>query len=159
MKMGYVVTSIKIDEDKRELAKQRGLKLQQLMDDALNMALELEVPGKAQLEVDKEKLIKEIDLLEQQKDAAMLKYENDITDLKLQLKFIERSLENANEDQIKLQQHNDYEAIMEKALAIGGFNDELDNEFTEYCMKYKIKNVTNELNKAKTDLNIRFYGQ
>ena len=54
--MGRVQTSVMIDEDKRALAKQRGIKLQDLLDEALNTALELEIPGKAQLEINKENL-------------------------------------------------------------------------------------------------------
>ncbi len=157
--MGYVITSIKIDEDKKELAKQKGFTLQKLMDDALNMALQLEVPGKAQLEVDKENVINQIALLEQQKEAAINKFDKDINTLKLELKYIDKQLAGTMEDQKQLQQKNDYEDIMAKALEKGAFDDALENEFIEYCQKYKLINVTLELNKAKEDLTNRYFNK
>ena len=112
--MGRVQTSVMIDEDKRALAKQRGIKLQDLLDEALNTALELEIPGKAQLEIDKENILKEIELKEKQKNEYLAKYEKEleklekdkdeyltmhqqaIDQLHIKLRFSEKALAEAN---------------------------------------------------------------
>ena len=73
--MGRVQTSVMIDEDKRALAKQRGIKLQDLLDEALNTALELEIPGKTQLEIEKENILKEIELQEKRKEKYLKNHE------------------------------------------------------------------------------------
>ena len=53
--MGRVVTSISIDEEKRDLAKKKGIVLKDLLDNALDIALGIELKESTQLMNEKEK--------------------------------------------------------------------------------------------------------
>ena len=155
--MGRVQTSVMIDEDKRELAKLRGLKLQDLLDDALNMALELEIPGKAQLEIDKSNILRDIELKEKEKELYLEKYERDINELNLKLKFIEQKLDNASEEQSQLNKLNEYKDIITRAVKEANITEELNAELIEFCVKYKMFNIQGVYEQAVKDLNSIFY--
>ena len=154
--MARVQTSVMIDEDKRELAKQRGIKLQDLLDDALNMALDLEVPGKAQLEIEKENILKEIEFIEKQKEDYLEKYQRNINDLNIRLKYINKQIAGANEEQRELEQQKEREALIERGVREGGINDELMEEMTQYCLKYKIRDINQEIAIMGNDINERW---
>ena len=51
--MVKVTTSIKIDNEKRELAKKKGLVLSDILDNALDIALGIELKESTQLQNDK----------------------------------------------------------------------------------------------------------
>ena len=173
--MGRVQTSVMIDEDKRALAKQRGIKLQDLLDDALNMALELEVKGKAQLEIEKGNILKEIELKEKQKDdylknynkelerleiqknEFLAKHESAINELNLKLQFNEKALDNASEEQTQLNKLNEYKDIITRAVKEANITEELDAELTEFCVKYKMFNIQGVYEQAVRDLNSIYY--
>ena len=65
--MVKVTTSIKIDNDKRELAKKRGIVLTDLLDQALDMALGLELKESNKLQNEKEELLQQKEILEKEK--------------------------------------------------------------------------------------------
>ena len=180
--MGRVQTSVMIDEDKRALAKQRGLKLQDLLDQALNMALELEVKGKAQLEIEREEILKDIELkekqkqdylkyynmeverlekqlddLEKKKDKMLATNQNDIKELNLKLQFNAQALANASEEQRALDQLNEYRDIILRAVKEGYLSDELDKELNQHCIKYRLPDMNAVFNQANADLNSVFY--
>ena len=71
--MVKVTTSIKIDNEKRELAKRRGIILTDLLDQALDMALGLELKESTQLQQEKEDLLQAKELLLKEKED-FLKY-------------------------------------------------------------------------------------
>ena len=170
LNMGRVQTSVMIDEDKRALAKQRGIKLQDLLDEALNMALDLEIPGKAQLEIDKDNILKEIEYKEKQKDEYLAKYEKDleklekdkdayltmhqqaIDQLNIKLRFSERALAEATEQQKELNQQKEREAIIQRGINAMDIDKQLEADIDAYCLKYKIadwnkeaQDITNEI--------------
>lgn len=138
--MARVQTSVMIDEFKRDLAKQKGIKLQDVLDQALNSILELEVKGKAQLEIEKEKLLKDIELKEQQKNEYLEKYESDMMQLKMQLTNIDIQLEKAKEDQSQLNKLNEYKDIIRVASNYGGLNDEIEEQIFAWIGKWKVGN-------------------
>ena len=173
--MGRVQTSVMIDEDKRALAKQRGLKLQDLLDDALNMALELDIKGKAQLEIEKENLLKEIELKEKQKDDYLKNYnleverlekqlaeleekkdqmlattQKAIDEINLKLQFNAKALANASDEQRALEQLREYKDIVLRGVKNGAIDGDLDVELMEHGIKYHIADL-NALHKQATD--------
>lgn len=175
--MGRVQTSVMIDEDKRALAKQRGIKLQDLLDEALNMALELEIPGKAQLEIEKENIIREIEIKEKQKDDYLKNYnkelerleiqkneflathESAINELNLKLQFNEKALAGASEEQRALNQLNEYKDIILKAIKERNITEELDKELQEHCIKYKLPDINAVYQQAINDFTSIYYQQ
>ena len=173
--MGRVQTSVMIDEDKRALAKQRGIKLQDLLDDALNTALELEVKGKAQLEIEKENLLKEIEIKEKQKDDYLKKYnielerlENDkneflatnqsaIAELNLKLQFNTKALNNASEEQRALEQLNDYKQLVLRGVKNGAFDGQVYDDLIRHAGDYRLPDLNGLYDQAKADLYNVFY--
>ena len=171
--MGRVQTSVMIDEDKRALAKQRGIKLQDLLDEALNMVLELEIPGKAQLEIEKENIIREIEIKEKQKDDYLKNYNNElerleiqkneflathdnaINELNLKLQFNEKALAGASEEQKALNQLNEYKEIILKAKQ-KGYIEAYEEELQDHCIKYKLADINGVFDQAKRDINSLF---
>ena len=136
--MGRVQTSVMIDEDKRRLAKQRGIKLQDLLDEALDIALDLEIPGKAQLEIEKDNILKDIEYKEKQKEEYLEKYQRDMDELQTRFKFIEKQLAGAIEEQKQKDKLNEYKELLARAVTNGAWDGELDEELTQFCLKYKI---------------------
>ena len=168
--MGRVQTSVMIDEDKRALAKQRGIKLQDLLDEALNTALELEIPGKTQLEIEKENILKEIELQEKRKEKYlkshedylakmeadkkefMTTYQKTIDELNIKLRFNERALAGAVEEQKAMEQQKDRNALIERGVNAMDIDKQLEADIDAYCLKYKIadwnkeaQDITNEI--------------
>lgn len=168
--MARVQTSVMIDEDKRALAKQRGIKLQDLLDEALNTVLELEVPGKAQLEIEKENLLKEIELNEKQKDEYLEKYEKDlallekqkdeyltkhqkvIDELTIKLRFNEKAITGAVEEQKELDQQREHDEIIQRGITAMDINDQLERDMEEYCIKYKIADINQEIQNMSNEI-------
>lgn len=175
--MGRVQTSVMIDEDKRALAKQRGIKLQDLLDEALNTALELEIPGKAQLEINKENILKEIELKEKQKDEYLTNYEKElakleedkdkyltmhqqaIDQLNIKLRFSEKALAEATEEQKELNQQREREELIQRGVKALDIDKQLERDMEEYCIKYKIPDINNEINKMTNEILNGIYGR
>lgn len=154
--MGKVQTSVMVDEFKRDLAKQKGIKLQDVLDQALNSILELEVKGKAQLEIEKEKILKDIELKEQQKNEYLEKYERDIMHLKMQLTNVDNELEKAKEDQNELNKLNEYKDIIRVASQYGGLNDDIEKQIFDWIAKwgvgYDVTGLFEQINKDLTNV-------
>lgn len=175
--MGRVQTSVMIDEDKRTLAKQRGIKLQDLLDEALNMVLELEIPGKAQLEIEKDNILREIELKEKQKDDYLKNYNKElerleiqknefletnqsaINELNLKLQFNEKALAGVTEEQTALNKLNEYRNIILRAVKEADITEELDAELQEFCITYKLADMNAVYEQAVKDLNSIYYKQ
>lgn len=175
--MGRVQTSVMIDEDKRALAKQRGIKLQDLLDEALNTALELEVPGKAQLEIEKENILKEIELKEKDKDEYLEKYEKElakleedkdkyltmhqqtIDQLNIKLRLNEKALAEATEEQKDLNQQREREELIQRGVRALDIDKQLEHDMEEYCIKYMIPDINNEINKMTNEILNGIYGR
>lgn len=175
--MGRVQTSVMIDEDKRALAKQRGIKLQDLLDEALNTALELEIPGKAQLEVEKENTLKEIELKEKDKDEYLEKYKKElakleedkdkyltmhqqaIDQLQIKLRLNEKALAEATEEQTELNQQREREALIQRGVRALDIDKQLERDMEEYCLKYKIPDWNQEINSMTNEILNGIYGR
>ena len=155
--MGYVITSVKIDEDKRTLAKQRGIKLQDLLDEALNMALQLEVPGKAQLEIEKEDILKKIEFEEKQKDEALEKYQRNITELNIRLNYIDKALAGASEEQRALEQLKEYRQLVLRGVKNGAWDGQVYDDLIEHGVKYLLPDLNAFYDQATADLVNVFY--
>lgn len=181
--MGRVQTSVMIDEDKRALAKQRGLKLQDLLDDALNIALELDIKGKAELEIEKENILKEIELkekqkhdylknynmeverlekqlaeLEDKKDKMLATNQSDIDELNLKLQFNAKALAGASEEQRALEQQKERDAIIQKGIRALDIDKELETEMEEYCLKWSLPDWNQEILEMTNDILRGIYG-
>lgn len=174
--MARVQTSVMVDEDKRNLAKQKGLKLQDILDHALNMALELEVKGKAQLEIDQNNILKSIELKEREKKEYLKEYQNSIDQLELQKQmFIEKNemeimklktqlnmtneqLEKAKEDQSQLNKLNEYKEIIRIASNYGGLNDDIEKQIFDWINKWRVAyDITGLFEQINKDLTNVFY--
>lgn len=180
--MGRVQTSVMIDEHKRALAKQRGLKLQDLLDHALNMALELEVKGKAQLEIEKENILKDIEFKEKQKHAYLKNYnmeverlekqlaelerkkdemlainQNEIKELNLKLQFNAEALANASEEQRELEQLKEYRQLVLRGVKNGAWDGQVYDDLIEHGVKYLLPDLNAFYDQATADLVNVFY--
>ena len=167
--MGKVQTSVMVDKDKRDLAKQKGLKLQDILDNALNVVLDLEVKGKAQLEIDQSDILKSIELkeneikqylkdyqtnidhLELQKNMFIEKKEHEIMELKTQLNMTNERLEKAKEEQSQLNKLNEYKELIRIASDYGGLNDEIEEQIFKWIAKwgvaYDVTGLFEQINK------------
>ena len=183
--MGRVQTSVMIDEDKRALAKQRGLKLQDLLDEALNIALDLEIKGKAQLEIEKENILKEIDYKQKQKNEYLKNYNKEverlekqlkeledkkdkmlattqqgIDELNLKLQYNEKALAGAVEEQKAMEQQKDRNALIERGVNAMDIDKQLEDDIDAYCLKYKIADWNKEAqditNEILTEIHKKF---
>ena len=182
--MGRVQTSVMIDEDKRALAKQRGLKLQDLLDEALNIALDLEIKGKAQLEIEKENLLKEIDYkqkqkneylknynkeverlekqlkeLEDKKDKMLATTQQDIDELNLKLQYNEKALAGAVEEQRELEQQRERNALIERGIKAMDIDKQLEADIDEYCLKYNIADWNKEAQDITNEILTEIHNQ
>ena len=79
--MVKVTTSIKIDNDKRELAKRKGLILSDILDKALDFYLGIELKESTQLQQDKEEILNNLELLEIEKDKFLKDHETKLQSL------------------------------------------------------------------------------
>ena len=153
--MVKVQTSVMIDKDKRDLAKQKGIKLQDVLDNALNNILDLEVKGKAQLEIDKDNILKEIALKQKQKDEYLEKYQTDMMHLNMQLNAIDNELNKAIESQSELNKLNEYKDIIRVAGRQGFLDDE--EILMQWVFKWRIIDNTGVLIQATEDLKNVYY--
>ena len=104
--MVRVTTSIKIDDDKRELAKRKGLVLSDILDKALDFYLGIELKESTQLQTDKEEILSTLDILENEKDKYLKNHERTLQNLenekdqflKNYLKDHETKLQNLEDD-------------------------------------------------------------
>ena len=135
--MGYVITSVKIDEDKRQLAKQKGIKLQDLLDDALDMALQLEVEGKAQLVNEKEQILKDLEFIDKQTEEYLAKQDAKRNELNIRLQFIDKALEQKAVEEDNLEQQREYNHFVEIAKKEGAF-DSIEEDLKDHSLRYDI---------------------
>lgn len=138
--MVKVTTSIKIDNDKRELAKRKGLVLSDILDRALDFYLGIELKESTQLQQDKEEILSTLEVLEIEKDKFLkdhetklqsleadktqyLKnYETQKMELNYNLKNIEDSLANAIVIDKEEQKEKDYQDLFKLVLTDGEIN-------------------------------------
>lgn len=120
--MVRVTTSIKIDNDKRELAKRKGLVLSDILDKALDFYLGIELKESTQLQTDKEEILSTLDILENEKDKFLKDHETTL-----------RNLENEKDQFIK-NYLKDHETKLQS----------LEDDKTEYLKNYETRKM--ELN-------------
>ena len=116
-------TNVRINSTKRDLAKAKGIKLQDLLDNALDKVLDIEnsmALGLDNIRLEKEEAEKEIRELELNKQLDLERitkeYDDKILDLKLKISLIDEKLEAA--DDVDIQQRyreresQDYEILL-----------------------------------------------
>ena len=79
--MVKVTTSIKIDNEKRELAKRKGLVLSDILDQALNFYLGIELKESTQLQSEREEILNNLEALEIEKDKFLKDHESKLKSL------------------------------------------------------------------------------
>ena len=113
--MVKVTTSIKIDNEKRDLAKRKGLILTDILDKALDFYLGLELKESTQLQNDKEEILNNLEVLEIEKEKFLKDHDRTLQNLESEkekflknyLKDHETKLQKLEEDKTKY--INDYE--------------------------------------------------
>ena len=144
-------TSVKVNSTKKQLAKDKGLKLQDLLDKALDIALGFDTKNydTNTILIDIEETTKKIDQLEEAKnlelDRITKDYDNRITELKLKLEFLNNEYDNLDElrlEAVRLEKmKGDYLEL--KGLYIKNNGNYKDNEFlaeeiAEYVAIYEL---------------------
>lgn len=156
--MVKVTTSIKIDNEKRELAKRRGLVLSDILDHALDIALDLELKESTNLMNSKEELLQQIEVienekekflkdhetklqnLENEKELYLKNYETNINEIDFKIKGIDQALETAiieDKEEIKQKEYND---LLKRGLEFGGIDNDIDliKDIDKFADKYNM---------------------
>lgn len=136
--MGKVQTSVMIDEEKRQLAKAKGLKLQDLLDEALNRALSLDVPGQANLELEKEQLLNDLQILEKQKEDYLQKHDQQVNEINFKLSYIDNKLTKHFQDKEEMEKEKQFNYIIERAKHDGEVGQELQDIIKDYILTYGV---------------------
>ena len=133
--MVRVTTSIKIDNEKRELAKKRGLILSDVLDQALDIALGIELKESTKLMDTKEDLESQKEILEKEKEKFLKNHNREVKNLEDEKeKFLKNYLKD-HED--KLQSLEDDKEIYLKNH---------DSNISE--IDFKLKNIDKALESA-----------
>ena len=136
--MVRVTTSIKIDNDKRELAKRKGLVLSDILDKALDFYLGIELKESTQLIQDKEEILSTLEILENEKDKFLKNHDRTLENLenekdqfiKNYLKDHETKIQNLEDD--KQNYLNNYETkVMELNYNLKNIDKALENAIIE----------------------------
>ena len=129
-----VITTIKIDKAKRDLAKAKGLKLQDILDNALDTVLKIESLTNTDVLKEKEETIKELAKVESDKKVA-------ISNLNKELKNIETSIAESEREYKKLMKE-----LKAKAVAIEENIKETENKYNIKISELDLKINTLESN-------------
>lgn len=153
-------TSVKVNSTKKQLAKDKGLKLQDLLDKALDIALGFDTKNydTNTIKVDIEETTKKIKQLEETKklelDRVTKDYDNRITELKLKLEFLNNeydNLDNLRLEAVRLEKQKEHflEVRNEYIRYNGNYrnNEALAEDIAEYINLYGLdeKAVLKEL--------------
>lgn len=167
-----VTTTVKIDDNKRELAKKNGIKISTLLDQALDTVLGIGEKTPLKLESEKIVISQKIEKLENDRSKKWQKYgrqlaeiqnhydeikiqrdkevsniDNEINDLKLKLKVVNEELETVGSS--AQSQDIDYKLLFAKYFNKSSVVDnELLIEINGFAEKYNLsyKEVENKLN-------------
>ena len=158
-------TNVRINSTKRDLAKAKGIKLQDLLDNALDKALEIEnsmALGTDNLSLEKEAAEQEIKELEISKQLDLKRiakeYDDKILDLRLKISMIEEKLEAA--DDVDMQQRyreresQDYKILFNLYVEHKGAwqkEKELEEAIVTHLGIYKFLEQDELLEKLKAD--------
>ena len=158
-------TNVRINSTKRDLAKAKGIKLQDLLDNALDKALEIEnsmALGLDHIRLEKEAAEKEIKELEENKkldlERIAKEYDDKILDLRLKISLINEKLEAA--DDVDMQQRyreresQDYEILLKLYMDHKGAwhkDKELEEAIVTHLNIYPFLKQDELLEKLKAD--------
>lgn len=144
-------TSVKVNSTKKQLAKDKGLKLQDLLDKALDIALGFDTNNydTNTILVDIEETTKKINHLEETKklelDRVTKDYDNRINELKLKLEFLNNEYDNLDELKLetikKERQKEDYLEVKGLYIKYNGKykdNEDLSEAIAEYINLYEL---------------------
>ena len=162
--MVKVTTSIKIDNEKRELAKRKGLVLTDILDKALDFYLGIELKESTQLQQDKEEILSNLEVLEIEKDKFLKdhesklqaleddkqiylnNYETQKMELNYNLKNIEDSLESAIIEDIEETKETEYKILANMVYNEGDLyrNSDIVQIMEAYADKYEMSKTEYE---------------
>lgn len=124
--MVKVTTSINIDSEKRDLAKSKGLKLSDILDQALDIALGIELKESTKLLSNKEDLEKEKEILKNEKDKFLKDHESKLQNLETEKEIYLKNYEiNLNEIDFKIKN-------IDKALESAIMEDKQQSQRQDY---------------------------
>lgn len=136
--MVKVTTSIKIDNEKRELAKRKGLVLTDILDKALDFYLGLEMKESTQLQNEKETILNNLEVLEIEKEKFLKDHQRTLKNLEDEKeKFIKNYLQDYETKVQKLEDDktdyiNNYETqVLELNYTLKSIEDSLANAIIE----------------------------
>ena len=176
--MVKVTTSINIDNEKRELAKRKGLVLSDILDHALDIALGIELKestilmndkedllqNKEVLEIEKDKFLKDhedkLQALETEKNLFLKEYENKINEIDFKIKQLDDALENAIIEDKEETKEKEYIELYRFVIKNGG---EIDREpeviltINKYADKYEMSEEEYEALKERLEDDIFNY--
>ena len=135
------------------------------------------------MEIEKENILKEIELKEKQKDSYLKNYnneverlekqlaelerkkdemlatnQNEINQLNLKLQFNAKALDNVHEEQKELEQQNERNALIQRGINAMDINKELEADMEEYCLKYAIADWNQEIQDMTNEILKGIYG-
>lgn len=144
--MVKVTTSIKIDNEKRELAKKRGIVLTDLLDHALDMALGLELKQSTQLQQEKEDLLQQKEILLKEKEDFLKDHESKILEIDFKLNSIEEALKGAIIEDKEDIKEKEYIELYKLVLTDGEIdrNPDIVLAINEYADKYEMSETEYE---------------
>lgn len=175
------ITSVKINNDKWQILKGRGYKLQDIIDNAFNNLLAIEEKENPELLKELEKLKINLKQYDIEKEKINLELENNIKELKAANKIANETIENKiNETNFKIRElekhikidknernkennykefEKEYINIIDQLVIVNGeithpLTDNLINDFID---KYKIKPQNDILNKLQEEFINRAY--
>lgn len=152
--MAYKTTTVQIDEEKLNLAKKRNIVLKKLINDALDVALNVEVFSNLELENWKTDIIQEIEILDVKYDEYLKEYEKQKKELNNQLKLINKEIEKNKLEYNQTTQKEEYETIirvLHKTLGDIENNPKAEQLIVDYQEKYNIKDDVEFYDKLMLD--------
>lgn len=139
--MAYKTTTVQIDEEKLDLAKKRNIILKNLINEALDIALNVEVFSNLELENWKTEINQELELLDVKYGEYVREYEKQKNELNLKLKMINKEIEKNKLVYNETTQKDDYNTILRvihKTLGSIEDNPKGKQLISEYQEKYNI---------------------
>lgn len=144
--MVKVTTSIKIDNEKRELAKKRGIILTDLLDQALDNVLGLELKQSTQLQQEKEDLLQSKEILIKEKEDFLKDHESKILEINFKINSIDKALESAIIEDKEETKEKEYKILANMVYDEGDLyrNPDIIQVVEAYADKYEMSKTEYE---------------
>ena len=128
------------------------------------------------MEIEKDNILREIELKEKQKEDYLKNYNKElerlehdkdeflatnqsvIDELNLKLQFKLKALDNASEEQRALEQQKARDELIQRGVRAMDIDKQLEADMEEYCLKYKITDWNQEIQDMTNDILRGIYG-